>query len=215
MEIHRLTPMKPYDHEQFNRLYQECQPLLNKLSNGIDPRRYGVSKDIIRSWFDDKFIFVYNKYQDDPSISEKFLKGHLLRSLMTFKLRVLRVAYQSSIYQNMLSMDSVKTVIFNIPDEKDMNMNDLFLDMVMEYMKANLSYDAFNVLQVDLNPPPYILARLEDGERVIPAGLICEFMGWDSTNDNIEYVESLRLSIKKTVKSAKEDLNKKPIAMNS
>ena len=84
MEIHRLVPMKTgYDELLFNKLYKETEALRNLLTYQIDHRRYGVTQDIIKSWFDDKFIFVFNKYYGD--IEEGQLKGRIINALRTFK----------------------------------------------------------------------------------------------------------------------------------
>ncbi len=84
MEIHRLTPMKDgYSEVLFNKIYSETHNLRKSLANQIDPRRYGVSPDIILSWFDDKFIFVFNKHFSDKN--PDILKGFIINSLKTFK----------------------------------------------------------------------------------------------------------------------------------
>ena len=62
-ELHRLTELKPYDEDLFNRLYKTCKPLIRGLVRGIDSRRFNVTPDIINSFFWDKFLYVFNKYQ--------------------------------------------------------------------------------------------------------------------------------------------------------
>ena len=64
MELHRLQPMKPYDPKLFNELYKKTERLRKSLVYQIDSSRWGVTQDEVMSWFDDKFIFVFNKYQD-------------------------------------------------------------------------------------------------------------------------------------------------------
>ena len=62
-ELHRLTEMKPYDQDMFNRLYKSCRPLIKNLVNQVDTKRLGVTKDLVTSYFWDKFLYVFNKYQ--------------------------------------------------------------------------------------------------------------------------------------------------------
>ena len=92
MEIHRLKPMKEgYSVQLFNDLYKQTSKLRKKLASQIDYRRYGVTPDIIESWFDDKFIYVFNKHFDNKDTD--VLKGFIINSLQVFKYRVLRGAY--------------------------------------------------------------------------------------------------------------------------
>ena len=37
-ELHRLTELKPYDEDLFNRLYKTCKPLIRRLVRGVDSR---------------------------------------------------------------------------------------------------------------------------------------------------------------------------------
>ena len=90
-ELHRLTELKPYDEDLFNRLYKTCKPLIRRLVRGIDSRRFNVTPDIINSFFWDKFLYVFNKYQSE--YDEERLKATLLSSLQTFKSKLLRNAY--------------------------------------------------------------------------------------------------------------------------
>src|SRR5210317_15035 len=92
METHRLKPMREgYSPELFERLFNETKNLRKSLVYQIDCRRYGVTPDIMESWFEDKFIYVFNKYfdQHEPDI----LKGYIINALKIFKNRVLRKAY--------------------------------------------------------------------------------------------------------------------------
>ena len=70
-ELHRLTELKPYDEDLFNRLYKTCKPLIRRLVRGIDSRRFNVTPDIINSFFWDKFLYVFNKYQSEYDLPFK------------------------------------------------------------------------------------------------------------------------------------------------
>ena len=112
MELHRLKPMEEgYPVELFNKLYKETKYLRKSLTRQIDARRFGVSPDIVESWFDDKFIFVFNKHFKDKN--EDVLKGFLINSLRTFKLRILRKAYQKEgeFFQSFLKKHAIVFII--------------------------------------------------------------------------------------------------------
>jgi len=204
MENHRLTPMvEGYSETLFNQIYQETKSLRKSLAWGIDHRRYGVSKDIIESWFDDKFIFVFNKHCMDhkPDV----LKGFIINSLKVFKCRILRGAYsqKSELYSNTIELDNEYNMINYIPDSSDVSNGDIFMGLVIEFFKNELRSDAFSLLQLQLNPPPYILNRINKSNSQIPINLILEFFGLEQVHKNIKYIRLLRKEINLTIQKAK------------
>lgn len=208
MELHRLEEMKTgYDETLFNKLYKETKGLRRSLASQIDHRRYGVSPDIILSWFDDKFIFVFNKHADnkDPDV----LKGFIINSLKTFKLRILRVAYQKEgeFYNSIVSNDIEDfDILDTIPDHDPEEIHSIFYDTMMEFMKSHLTDNAYLVLQLKLNPPPYIISRLERNTSRIPNELIIEFLNieYDDYADADNYIKILNKEINQAIKNAKE-----------
>lgn len=202
MEIHRLTPMKQgYDENLFNKLYRETESLRNLLTYQIDARRYGVTPDIIKSWFDDKFIFVFNKYYGE--ISEGQLKGRIINALKTFKFRMLRKAYSKyNLYNNEVKLEGESNLINIIPIENEISDHELFLELALKYLKKNLCDDAFLVLEIELNPPPYILNRISPNSKV-PAKLIVEYLELEPDKDSITYIRELRNEINNEILNAR------------
>ena len=207
MEIHRLIPMKEnYDQQLFNRLYKETESLRNYLTYQIDHRRYGVTPDIIKSWFDDKFIFVFNKYYGD--IEEGQLKGRIINALKTFKFRMLRKAYSKyNIHNNEVRLVGERNLINIIPIDDEITDHKLFLELALEYLKKNLCDDAFLVLEIELNPPPYILGKLKSSQTKIPAKLIAEYLDLEPTRDSSLYINDLRSETEYWIKEAREHFN--------
>ena len=195
MEIHRLLPMKEgYDEQLFNKLYKETEALRNLLTYQIDNRRYGVTQDIIKSWFDDKFIFVFNKYYGE--IEEGQLKGRIINALKTFKFRMLRKAYSKyNIYNNEVRLEGEHNLINIIPIDNEISNHELFLELALKYLKKNLCDDAFLVLEIELNPPPFILDKLKSSKTKIPAKLIAEYLDLEPTRDSSLYVNDLRSEV--------------------
>lgn len=204
MEIHRLLPMKEgYDQQLFNKLYKETEALRNLLTYQIDHRRYGVTPDIIKSWFDDKFIFVFNKYYGD--IEEGQLKGRIINALRTFKFRMLRKAYSKyNIHNNEVRLEGEYNLINIIPIDNEIPNHELFLELALKYLKKNLCDDAFLVLEIELNPPHYILDKLKSCKTKIPAKLIAEYLDLDSTRDSSLYINDLRSETQYWIQEAKE-----------
>lgn len=208
MEVHRLSAMKAgYSEELFNKLYQETKSLRKSLVWEIDHRRFGVSKDIVESWFDDKFIFVFNKHcmDKDPDV----LKGFIINSLQTFKSRVLRGAYnkKNEFYNNSIRLEGEYNIINYIVDKEDISTEEVFYGLVLEFFKKELNDDAFTLLQLQLNPPPYILNRVKKSTSNIPIPLVLDFFGLAGINKNIKYIRQLRKDIALAIEKAKQELN--------
>ena len=201
MEIHRLKPMKAgYDPKLFEELYYKTEALRKKLVFEIDNRRLGVGKDLVASWFDDKFILAFNKYWDTEP--ERLL-GYIINSLKTFKFRVLRKAYQENLYQNIIRIDNAEIYINIIAEEEDSGKKAL-LGLALEFMERELSEDAFFLLNLQLTPPPYITKKLSQASKVIPARFILEYLEIPVTQGTQEWIRALREEIEIATLKAKE-----------
>ena len=203
MEIHRLKPMKDYDSGTFNKIYKETEDLRTYLTNSIDARRFGVSSDIIKSYFDDKFIFVFNRYYG--TMSDERLKGYIINSLKTFKLRMLRFVYQkSNMFNDSISIGENEYLINIIPDNNLSEEFEELLSLAKKFMKKRLSIDAALLFEIELNPPPYICYQMKSANTKIPAKLIAEYLDLEESQGSIDYINSLRKEINKTIGQAKE-----------
>lgn len=195
MEEHRLSQLpKNYDKELFNEIYRKTSALRRRLVSQIDHTRFGVEKEDISSWLDVKFIFTFTKYYgEEPEI----LKAYIINALQFFKNRILRYSYSHKNSVNLNTMD-IEDAYYNketqfewSPDERD-----FYLAKAMEFLRDKLSKEALNVLQIEINPPPYILKRIPDKKDTtkIPSNLIGEYLGLDD------------LSIRKLKKEIKDKL---------
>lgn len=214
MEIHRLTTMKEgYSETLFNKLYQETFNLRRSLASQIDHRRYGVSHDIVLSWFDDKFIFVFNKHfnNKEPGI----LKGFIINALKTFKFRILRKAYtkESDFYSSTIQLEGEQNLINIIPDNNIEDTESIFLKYAIKFMKENLDDDAKLIFDIQLNPPPFILNRINKHSSKIPNDLILEFIGIESNNSSKKYISHLKQQIILQTTIAREYFINNPLAI--
>jgi len=201
MEIHRLTTMKPHDPKLFRDLYQKTERLRKSLVYQIDSSRFGVTQDEIMSWFDDKFLFVFNKYVDQKS--PDVLLGFLINSLKVFKLKILRRSYQDNNSVNLNSISIEDLTIFNLTDQAEEDNRELLVNLVMEFMEHHLSEGAYELLKLQLNPPFFITAQLTKPNQRIPAKLLLEFLGLPPIPDNIDFISHLRREISQTIESAR------------
>lgn len=207
MEIQRLKPMdKDYPVDLFNKLYKETKQLRKSLTYHIDSRRYGVTPDIIESWFDDKFLFVFNKYYKQHN--ENDLKAFIINSLVIFKKRVLRKAYTEqaeNFYSNTITIDGELDVLnlYKVEDIKDEENNTY--NIIYDYMRNNLSADAFIVFDIQINTPPYIMSRLKTNKSIISNELIIEYLSINkgSYEASLLYVKKLKKEISKYIKKLK------------
>jgi hypothetical protein len=214
MEEHRLKPMQEgYDEKLFNKIYKETTSLRKKLAYNIDARKFGVDYHEVLSWFDVKFIFSFNKYygQKDNDI----LKGYIIQSLQMFKHRISRMSYsKKSLINNKVEVsDFTEFENYIYEDEKT---EDLFMDITLEYFKTQLTRDAFFLLQLQLNPPLYILDKLAEKEKFdinrISNDLILDYLDLEFKTSN--YIDNLKKEIRRVTRSAKEYFNNKPLSIS-
>lgn len=216
MEHHRLKPMKEgYDQELFNKLYKETSALRRKLAFQIDSRKFGVDYQEILSWFDVKFIHTFNKYWDKEP---KRLMGYIINSLQTYKYRVMRSSYQVKYHTHAHQLDI--TTVYGETDIKDETSEDIqrrefYMDRIMQYMKDKLTDDALLVLQVQLNPPPFIAEQMEDeGKKQntnIPSDILIDFLGLSSSENAEAYIKDLRKQIRKATNNCAAFFSNQPI----
>ena len=206
MEILRLKPMiENYDREVFNIIYQDVEPLKHSLANQIDSRLFGVSKDIILSWFDDKLLFVFNKHYNDKD--PDVLKGYIINSMKTFKYRILRKAYteEAHFLGSHVELEGEDFSYINIiPDKEEESDHDLFMGIVSNFMQDKLSDEAHFLYSIQINPPAYILSRMKKFNSRISLFLIQEYLG--ITDDKLTILKKLKREINKTIKMAREEL---------
>lgn len=205
-ELHRLRPMQEgYDKNLFNELYKVCQPIIRNLVRQIDCRRFNVSPDIIKSQFDDKLLFVFNKYYG--VVNNDQLKYTMIRALTTYKLHLLKYAYtdKAEFNQHQLSLD---TLFDNdkelLDDSEEYEFKENLLERVDDYMEKNLSPDAYLVWEALNRQPPYIRERLQ-GSRVTNR-LLAEFFNLPKSRNSIKYISTLRLEINHWMVKASTDI---------
>lgn len=213
-ESHRLKGMpENYDQQLFKSLYDDTKLLIKKLAYEIDGRKFGIDNDELQSWFYVKFLYAFNKYYGDPKI-----KGYIINALRTYKQRIILNSYQPQYILHQSSIDITEVWEDIGPSEElDTSANEL-LASAKEYMKENLSEDAYFILEIELNPPPYILTKLRNSEQKkmpkLPTELIADYLDIPD-EEGLEYLDSLRYEIKEVTQKAKEYFNLNPIRLSA
>jgi hypothetical protein len=200
MEEHRLNPMGEYDERLFNKLYKDLYPLKRKLASQIDYRRFGVTYEDLLSWFDVKFIHTFNKYHTVHK--ENVLRGHLISALSFFKNRILRVAYQEKYSQTIIDMSTLDNPDRMFKENPQDNSYELFKNLLWAFMEKKLSYEAYQVFQVDYNPPEYILTRMRSKNAKVPAPLVADYLGWPE-RAGTKMIKDSRIEIYEALQAAK------------
>lgn len=205
MEESRLKPMPVnYDQAMFNSIYKQTSSLRKKLAFGIDARRFGVDYQEILSWFDVKFLYAFTKYHDE--FCEEVLKGHIIKALQFFRCRILRSAYTIPNSQIVQDIDELEVEDLFIEDPYDSSKQDLFATC-MQFMKGHLSSNAYELLQVQLNPPPYVRSRVEEeGKNInkIPNSIYAEYFELGTDKKSLEYIKILKSEIEIATHKARQ-----------
>lgn len=208
-EVHRLKTFEHVDEKKFNRLWKTCQPLMKKLSNNIDLRRYQVPRDVIQSYFENKFLYVYNKYQD--KYDEDHLKYALIHSLTQFRNKLLRAAYteQAAFNEEMTSLDDVsyeRNGEWDIEDEDEGAYKKELSKKLHDYMKAHLTDDEYLLFVTQLNPPPFFESRIKESHGRISIYALIEFFELPKTMRSQEIISQMRNTIQEVLGKAAREL---------
>jgi len=219
-ESHRLKPMVDnYDQALFNELFQKTAALRRSLVHGIDPKRFGVDSEELLSWFSVKFIYIFNKYCNDKPDR---LLGYIINGLKMYKRRLILEAYadKNKVYatnpledylghgeyeeQREAGTSTLDESIFGVEDPYE--DKDYLLGVALSFLKNELSDDAMFLLEIQLNPPPFILAKLEEANsnnlNKIPDVFIAEYMDIAFDENVIRYFAELRGEIKQGIQKA-------------
>lgn len=208
-ELHRLTELKPYDQDLFNRMYKTCKPLIRRLTKGVDSRRFNVSQDIIQSYFWDKFLYVFNKYQD--KYDEERLKATILSSLQTFKSKLLRNAYtkQAEFNQELTSLEN----LFDnnkelLDDSEESRIKEEQSLEFHKYMKEHLTRDEYLVMQIQLDPPKWFEDKIKESHGKLSILHLIDYFELPRDKTSINFFSRIRKNIQKTLEQASIDLRK-------
>jgi hypothetical protein len=217
MEENRLRPMTPgYDVNLFNTLFKKTEPLRKKLASEISCDRFGVDYNEVLSWFSVKFIYVFNKYQGKKA--PDLLLGDIINSMKNFKCRVLRQAYTVKYSQNIVRV-GYTTVLENaqtyrMPEEDESPDR---MKAVKEFLRSNLSENAYTLFEMQLNPPYYFIDKLRKQEipslHKIPDRMLCEYLGFEVNDRTSKYIASLRKEIRSTIAYAKYHFQNSPTVL--
>ena len=210
-ELHRLKSFTDYDPETFNKMYKEVKPLIVSLSYQINLKLFDVSRDIIQSYFEDKFLYVYNKYHTEYDYPR--LKGVIILSLKTFKNKLLSRAYgeQANFFLNTARFEDMK--YDTMKDEEDEEEDDFSLDIedidyedrnsfledAIKYIKKHLTEDEFLIFTAEMDPPEFFTSRIKRSRGRITLQHLMEFFGLPDNKRSKDFLKGAREKIKRVI----------------
>lgn len=206
-EIHRLTGMpEDYNRELFAKLYRVTRKPIKNLVRGIDARRFNVTPDILASYFDDKFLFVFNKYYG--TCSPEHLQARILTALSTYKNKLLRAAYgdKAEYNQGLTSLEDLFDNSKELEDDsEEVREKEEHMRMIEEYMRENLSPDAFLIFQLTMDPPEILVPTEDRGKRISNITFV-DFFELPRTKSSVKFIADLRKDIEYCIHKAQEEL---------
>lgn len=208
-ELHRLKEFKNLDEAKFNRLYKVCLPIIRKLSTNIDTRKYGVDREILQSYFTDKFMYVYNKYQEE--YDEERLKYTLIKSLTQFRNKLLRSAYtQIGEFQSEISSfdDLYEAGKEWLDDHDETEYKEELSEKFHKFMKEHLTPDEYLLFVTQLDPPPFLEERMSSSHGRISILSVIEFFDLPKTLRSQEMISQMRANINEALNLAAEELTR-------
>lgn len=214
-ELHRLKTFVNYDIEEFNKLYRELSPLLHYLSSQVNTKNFNVGKDIIRSYFEDKFLYVFNKYQG--KYDYKKLKNVLIKSLKIFKNKLLTRAYSEEAEFNLNTTRFEDLVYDRVPDKSDeedsakeeIDFEDVSeepnenLEKALKYIKDHLTEDEYLIFTTEMNLPEFFQKRIKMSHGKLTAAHFIEFFDLPANRKSREIITRIRKHIKEVIAEAK------------
>ena len=200
-ELHRVKDCSALDRDRFETFFQKMKPLIRRLTMQVNPKKFGYPPDVIQSYFMDKFMFVFQKYQD---CSDNKLNAMLISSLTMYKNKLVRINYNSdsNFNESMVSLDTLYSC-GEEDDIEDRKESHYMRDILWGYMKKHLSEDEFLIFQTELDPPDWFLSQ---GGRITNMSLI-EFFNLPRDRKAYKIVSAMRHHIEEVLEEAKRDLN--------
>lgn len=201
-ELNRIKKIDDYNVSEFNQLYELVLPYIKRLSRNIDARRLNVSRDLIESYFIDKFLFIFNKYHKIYEYEQ--LKANILTGLKKYSYRLMRNGYtqRSEFNQQLVSFEDLfdenKEDIAFLEEDSDLEI--LSKDL-HKFMSKKLTPDEMLVWKVTLDPPPFILILMKKSRGKLSISHLIDF--FEFPRDRASY-KHFSLMLKK-FKALKEE----------
>ena len=209
-ELNRIKSITPYDQKTFNTLYKVCSPLIRRLTKNIDARRLNISPDIVESFFWDKFLYIFNKYQAEQSYEH--LKASLITGLKKYSYRLMRECYskQSEFNQTLVSLDllydsSKEDEEGSISFLEDEDTHNAMLDQLTMFLQERLTEDEFLIYELILDPPPFLQVRIEESRGKLSILHLIDYFEFPRNRRVYNYLNQMRNKVINTLEEAKAE----------
>lgn len=203
-ELNRIKEVREYDEKQFNDLYKIVMPYIKRLSYNIDERRLNITKDLVQSYFLDKFLYIYNKYHEVYEFEQ--LKANILAGLKRYSYRLMREGYtqRSQFNQSLVSFedlfDDSKEDIIDDPN------SEFHLELIREFMKVRLTPDEYLIWRVVIDPPHFFFERMKKSKGKLSISHLMDFFEFPRNRASYKYFSNVLSKINDTQEEAKVTL---------
>lgn len=191
-ELNRIKKLNDYDVNEFNQLYELVLPYIKRLSRNIDERRLNVSKDLIESYFLDKFLYIYNKYNQVYDYEQ--LKANILTGLKKYSYRLMKDGYtqRSEFNQQLVSFENLFDDSLEdfeeIEEGSDLNQ---LANKLQSFMEARLNADEYLVWRVTLDPPPFLLLKMNDSKGKLSISHLIDFFEFPRDRSSYKHFSTM------------------------
>jgi len=158
------------------RLFSETEGLKKKLASSFNYSRYGFSYDDIIGFLDDKIIHVFMRY---PDKDYEELLGLCITSMRRVIPRLARkygreVLVDSIVFERAVTEEApqISTLISNV------------IPLLETHSRA--------LIEVILDPPAYILARVTNPDHRIPSHLFLEYLDFPINKQTVKMFNKFR-----------------------
>ena len=205
-EINRIKEFGDYDQKEFNELYKIAFSYIKKLSYNIDERRLNISKDLVQSFFMDKFLYIYNKYHKIYEFEQ--LKANVLSGLKNYSYRLMREGYtqRSEFNQSLVSFeDLLDDSKMDIQDEHSPEYEYLS-ELLDNFMKDRLTPDEHLIWKVLIDPPLFFFKRIQKSKGKLSIPHLMEFFEFPRNRASYKYFSYALAKIYEVQEEAKIQL---------
>ena len=209
--LDRIQDLSVCQGERFDIMFNKTlRGLRRRVTKAIDPSRIGLSKDLVASYVDDKFMMVYAKYcgqfEDD-----EILKAQLITSLNNYARRLMRMAYNQASVNFHLQTSSLETLYDNSKEDvslplslesaEEVRLLAEWKELLYAYLEPRLTPDEWLIYQAIFNPPPFIQNR---GGASIEA--LIDYFELPRDTVSVRYITLCKTKVMQTLEEAKADL---------
>jgi len=173
------------EQELFLQLLSDTEPRKKALAGSFEYGRYGFTYDDIRGFMDEKLLHVFMKYPDTPY---EEVKAIALASIHRVIPAIIRKYGREVLTEEKI----LERAITDVP---------LQMGTLIENVLPLVQPSQRGLVEIILDPPVYVLARVNRVDKRVPSRLLLEFLGATPSPYNIKMLNKFRKKLFKFIRS--------------